>query len=73
MAKENSSLRIGWFMIEEDFLPSGDIDVAIRDPRTGEMLAFTLAGLEHHQALMDYLSENRQIGTLKRLKESKAS
>jgi len=29
--------------------------------------------LEHHQALMDYLSENRQIGTLKRLKESKAS
>lgn len=62
-----SNVRIGWFHLEESFEANGDIDIAIRDKRTGEMIAFKVETLEEYDTLIEYLDENRSVGTLQKL------
>ena len=58
---------IGWYQIEEDWLTDGAIDVAIRDRRTNELVAFQIANLEDYDKVIRFLDQNQQMGVLSKL------
>ena len=62
-----SQIKIGWYNLEEDFLSDGAIDIAIRDRRTNELVAFQINNLEDYDKLVQFLDENRQLGVLSKL------
>lgn len=66
MAKSRR-IKLGWYHIEESVDSEGDIDLAIRDPRTGELVVCKV-DLESQTKLLEFLDKNRQIGVLSQLK-----
>lgn len=65
-----SDIKIGWFQLEQDIDADGVFDIAIRDKRTDELIAFKLDNLEDYDKLIEFLQSNRKVGTLQKLKES---
>ncbi|WP_018694187.1 hypothetical protein [Algicola sagamiensis] len=64
-----SEVKIGWFSVEEVFIV-GDIDVAIRDRRNNDVIAFrvdSLEGLEQYNQLIELLLHHQEMGVLKEL------
>ena len=59
--------RIGWYQLEEDFQSDGTIEVAVYDPRSGELVVLELDTIEEHTKLLELLDNNRQVGTLSRV------
>lgn len=64
-----SRLQIGWYQIEETF-EANCIDIAIRDERTGEVVAFKVEYFEDYDKIISFLEKNQQIGDLERLKSA---
>lgn len=62
----NISLAKSWYDVQEDFLEDGSIKLAIRDKRSNELVTLNL-DLEDYNALIDFLNENRNVGTLSSL------
>lgn len=62
-----SQLQIGWYQIEESF-EADCIDMAIRDERTGEVVALKVEYFEDYDRIIRFLEVNQQIGDLERLK-----
>jgi hypothetical protein len=58
-----TSLRVGFFYIYETFNANGDIDVAIRDKRTGELVCFRV-NLEDYEYLLSILGDGSRVGIL---------
>ena len=64
---------VGWYQVSEEFFPDG-IDIAIRDPRTNEVVAFKIDNdLAKLDRLYEYLENNQRVGVLTRLVEKKTS
>jgi len=64
-----TSLRVGFFYIYETFDASGDIDVAIRDKRTGELVCFRV-NLEDYEYLLSILGDGIRVGVLDRFTDA---
>ncbi|MBQ4840172.1 hypothetical protein [Pseudoalteromonas luteoviolacea] len=62
-----AEVKIGWYHIEESFEADGTIDMAIRDKRTNELVAFQIDSLEDYDKIIDFLDQNRQLGVLSKL------
>jgi hypothetical protein len=63
-----SNAKVGnWFNLQESFEANGDIDIAIRDKRSGELIVCTVQTLEAYDDLIKFLSENQHVDTLQKL------
>ena len=65
-------VNLGWYQIDETLDSEGSFDLAIRDRRTGELVAVKIDNIEDYNSLIEFLESNRQVGVLTQLKANAA-
>ncbi|MEK7500132.1 MAG: hypothetical protein AAB649_06015 [Patescibacteria group bacterium] len=63
-----NKVNLGWYHIDETLDARGSFDLAIKDRRTGELVAVKIDNIEDYNKLIEFLEINRQVGVLTQLK-----